>query len=258
MKQRLGRNQGGYRGERIEIHEVLKEIHELAHQSGWEMQKVCGHHDLIINAYVRSSCTNPLNVYFSSGIHGDEPAGPLALLEMFRQQLWPMDKNLWIVPCLNPVGCILGTRQNGQGIDLNRDYRQLLARETVSHIQWLKDCPRFHYSALLHEDWEANGFYLYELNAVDECSVSKAIIQSVGQVCPIQEDGQVDDWHSSAGIIRPSIVPQQRLDWPEALFLLQEKTHRNYTLEAPSDFELSLRIASHLAAVRTLLLNSPC
>ncbi len=257
MKNRLGRNEGGYCGERIDIQAVLSEIDELARQLDWQPQKICSDDDLIINAYVRPGSSSSHCFYISSGIHGDEPAGPLAVLEMFRQKLWPIDLGLWVVPCLNPVGCALGTRNNGQGIDLNRHYRQPLARETISHIHWLQSCPRFDCSVLLHEDWEANGYYLYELNGVDGTSLSHQIIEAVGQLCPIHADGPVDDWQSCDGVIRPSIDPIQRPEWPEALFLLEQKTRRNYTLEAPSDFDLPLRVASHISALRTVLLNSP-
>ncbi|MCX6883067.1 MAG: M14 family metallocarboxypeptidase [Verrucomicrobia bacterium] len=236
MKNRLGRNEGGYCGERIDIQAVLSEIDELARQLDWQPQKICSDDDLIINAYVRPSSPSSHCFYISSGIHGDEPAGPLAVLEM---------------------GCALGTRNNGQGIDLNRHYRQPVVRETISHIHWLQSCPRFDCSVLLHEDWEANGYYLYELNGVDGTSVSRQIIEAVGQLCPIHADGPVDDWQSCDGVIRPSIDPIERPEWPEALFLLEQKTRRNYTLEAPSDFDLPLRVASHISALRTVLLNSP-
>jgi protein MpaA len=53
-------------------------------------------------------------------VHGTETAGiPIArALERVR----PRDLDLWIVPDLNPDGVAAGTRQNGRGVDLNRNF----------------------------------------------------------------------------------------------------------------------------------------
>lgn len=52
-------------------------------------------------------------------IHGTECAGMAITraLERVRTKL-----NLWIIPNLNPDGYALGTRQNGRGVDLNRNW----------------------------------------------------------------------------------------------------------------------------------------
>jgi hypothetical protein len=55
------------------------------------------------------------------------------------------------------------------------------------------------------------------------------------------------------GIIRPSIDPLSRPDWPEALFLVAHKTRLSYTLEAPSDFPLETRVKALAAGVNAAL-----
>ena len=52
-------------------------------------------------------------------IHGTEPAGIAVAraLEHVRTNL-----DLWIIPNLNPDGYALGRRQNGRGVDLNRNW----------------------------------------------------------------------------------------------------------------------------------------
>jgi D-alanyl-D-alanine carboxypeptidase len=52
-------------------------------------------------------------------IHGTEPAGiPIArALERVHTKL-----DLWVIPDLNPDGYAAGTRQNGRGVDLNRNW----------------------------------------------------------------------------------------------------------------------------------------
>ena len=107
---------------------------------------------------------------------------------------------------------------------------------------------------MLHEDWEAAGFYLYELNPDQRPSRASAIIQAVSGVCPIETatliDGRPCD---GSGVIRPATDPTARPDWPEAFWLLQNRCRQSLTLEAPSDFPLANRVEALSAAVRCAL-----
>jgi hypothetical protein len=60
---------------------------------------------------------------------------------------------------------------------------------------------------------------------------------------------------ASGGIIRPNLDPNTRPQWPEAFWLLQNKTRLSYTLEAPSDFPLGLRVNALVAGVQAALAN---
>ena len=107
---------------------------------------------------------NGRTIYISSGIHGDEPAGPVALRRLIDEDRWPGDTELILCPCLNPTGLQAKTRENRHGIDLNRDYRDPKSEEVRAHMAWLNQLPRFDLSLVLHEDWEADGYYLYDRN----------------------------------------------------------------------------------------------
>jgi len=52
-------------------------------------------------------------------IHGNETAG-IAVVRALRRSHTRAD--LWLVPALNPDGVALGTRQNADGVDLNRNF----------------------------------------------------------------------------------------------------------------------------------------
>src|SRR5882724_1465461 len=82
-------------------------------------------------------------IYLSAGIHGDEPAPPLALLRLLDQGFFDARATWFLCPLLNPIGMSLRTRENADKIDLNRDYRQTKSVEIAAHIRWLERQPPF-------------------------------------------------------------------------------------------------------------------
>lgn len=262
----LGLNLGDYRGERIDIGRTLSEIQRLAAASGWQEELLIPGSDRELLCLTRpprhASSTPPARLYVSAGIHGDEPAGPIALLNMFQSNLWPDHAALWVCPCLNPTGCARATRGNDAGIDLNRDYLNPTTLEVRAHVEWLSRQPTFHGAICLHEDWESIGFYCYELNPTDGPALAEDIIEAVRAVCPIETATVIDGRSISLpGIIRPSIDPASRPQWPEAFWIWQRGKGRSLTLEAPSDFPLSVRsqalVTATVAALQLLTQTVP-
>ncbi len=193
-------------------------------------------------------------VYLSTGIHGDEPAPPLALLAMLEAGVFATRANWFLCPLLNPAGFLRRTRENADAIDLNRDYRHLVSAEIRAHVAWLQRQPNFDLALCLHEDWESTGFYLYELNPTARPTLADAMIAAVEKVCPIDEAAVIDGRPIDVrGIIRPTADPMQRELWPEAIYLRAHHTTLTYTLESPSAFPLAQRIAAQRAAVETAL-----
>jgi hypothetical protein len=244
--QRSGKNIGGYFGERIDIHGVLEKIAVAAAAKNWER-------DPAFLAYRRGTPTARRRIYLSTGIHGDEPAGPVAALQLVREDCWPGDAALWMCPCLNPTGFPLNRRENAQGTDLNRDYRHLKTEEVRAHIEWLQRQPSFDLTLCLHEDWESKGFYIYETNRTERPSCAEKIIEAVAKVCPIDLSPVIETWPAKAGVIRPHVNPLDRPQWAEAVYLITHNTSFGYTLEAPSDFPLPTRVAALTTAVKTAI-----
>jgi hypothetical protein len=251
--QRLGKNIGGYKGETIDIHAVLRDAEQAAAAAGWTAQPIRVAEGFQLPAFQRGSNPGRKRIYLSAGIHGDEPAGPLAVRELLRQNLWPADVAIWLCACLNPAGFRLNQRENEAGMDLNRDYRHLRTDAVRAHVAWLQRAPSFDVSLCLHEDWEAHGFYLYELNPEGRPSLARKIIACVAQVCPIDPSPIIEGREARAGIISPSLDPNSRPEWPEAFYLIQNKTRLSYTFEAPSDFPLPTRVAALVAGLRAVL-----
>jgi hypothetical protein len=251
--QRLGKNQGRYLGETIEIKALLHDIQLLALKDGWQKECFLDQPNLCLVGYHRPLDTPRARLYLSAGIHGDEPAGPNAIRELLRARVWPEGVEVWMCPCLNPSGFPLNTRENALGIDLNRQYLHLEAEETRAHVRWLHGKPQFDLALCLHEDWESQGFYVYELNLSHRPSFAEAIVRRVAEVCPIDRSPVIEGREAQNGIIRPSSDPTSRPQWPEAFYLIKHKTQVSYTLEAPSDFPLQVRVAALVAGVRAVL-----
>jgi hypothetical protein len=255
---RLGKNTGSYLGETIDIQQVLRDIEAATAGKNWvrdvlplaSLQTTPPANFIAYRRLIES----PRNrVYVSTGIHGDEPAGPLAALQLLREDRWPADAAIWLCPCLNPTGFPLNRRENLLGIDLNRDYRHLQSEEVRVHRGWLQQQPNFDLSLCLHEDWESQGFYLYELNLDRRPSLAEKIIEAVASVCPIDPSPIIEKWAAEKGIIRPLLEPFERPQWPEAFYLVNNNSRLSYTLEAPSDFPLSARVAALVAGVHAAL-----
>jgi murein peptide amidase A len=254
---RLGKNINGYLGETIDIASVLSDCTAAAQRHGWTIQEIPAHPKSGLLAYTRLAGPDQGEakpfVYLSTGIHGDEPAGPLAARQLLQENDWPPALSLVLCPCLNPTGFRLHRRENDEGTDLNRQYLQPKAEETRAHIDWLSRQPAFDLCICLHEDWESSGFYLYELNPDGLTSLAPSIIESVARVCPIDNSEIIEGRPAQGGIISPSVDPRTRPLWPEAFYLLTHNTRLSYTFEAPSDFALPVRVAALVQAVRAAL-----
>ena len=106
----------------------------------------------------------PLKVFLWSQMHGDEPTATSALIDIFAVLQKNRDK-AWVkrisdavtiraVPMLNPDGAEFYQRRNLQGIDINRDARNLQTPEA----RLLKK---------LRDDWSPQiGFNLHNQNAL--------------------------------------------------------------------------------------------
>ncbi len=195
------------------------------------------------------------NIYISAGIHGDEPAGPLALLELFKEDALPKEHNYWICPVLNPSGLDAGKRENTDGLDLNRDYRDFDSEEIRSHTAWAKQqIKSLNIGLHLHEDWESKGFYLYELNFGPKEGLAALLLDAVEKYIPIETASEIDGSPSNApGLIRPDSLPEIEEGHPEAIYFKQAFGGLNYTLETPSAVKLDQRVAALKAAVLVAL-----
>ena len=194
-------------------------------------------------------------VYVSSGIHGDEPAGPLAMLEWMRSGGFGGDFHWRLAPVLNPAGVTKGTRGNAAGLDLNRDYLLRTSREVAAHAAWLEAGPLPELFVSLHEDWESAGFYLYEINLLEDCPArTRSILGAVRPWLEIEAGPEIDGHEArEAGWIYHAAEADVPEGWPEAILMAKLGCPLSYTFETPSGVELSRRVAAQIAALRVAI-----
>lgn len=195
----------------------------------------------------------------SAGIHGDEPAGPYTLLKLLQEENFFCELFNWtLFPILNPVGFSLGTRENGEGIDLNRDYRHEKSEEVQAFLEWFKKEKRsFDISLTLHEDWEAKGYYMYTSEASANGGlprVASSILKAVESICPVEKAAFIDGHEAKEGVIQPPKSTFDALEeWPEAIYLIKNNPNLlHFTFESPSMYPLSRRVEAHRAAFHAL------
>src|SRR3954471_3160982 len=103
--QRLGRNIDRYLGETIDIAAVLGDCLAAARSHGWSIEEIpAGPAKPNLVALTRKSAQPTKEVgrvYISAGIHGDEPAGPLAARQLLQENRWPARLEISLLPCLN-------------------------------------------------------------------------------------------------------------------------------------------------------------
>lgn len=207
-----------------------------------------------LTAFTKRTRGRRPKIYLSAGIHGDEPAPPLALLRLVESGFFD-DRCTWFIcPLINPTGFNGNTRENFAKVDLNRDYKEPITDEIRAHIAWLKRQPNFDLVICVHEDWESQGFYLYELNPDGRTTLANRMVAAAKTVSPIDPSSLIDGRETAEpGIIRPISDPLMRETWPEAIYLRNFHGTLVYTTETPSALPLEQRIETHCAVLQAAI-----
>ena len=188
-------------------------------------------------------------LYISAGIHGDEPASCWALLGWVEKNIELLSSfPVIFLPCLNPWGFVNNSRNDQGGIDLNRiwNHHHPLVNRIVERLQGLS----FLLSINLHEDYDANGIYLYEpeVPCIND-SLAQSILGAGESILPIDSRNFIDGRRATKGVIRPSVKEGEEGGLPEALYLITKHGRRNFTFETPSEESIEKRIEAQIRMI---------
>lgn len=196
-------------------------------------------------------------VYLSAGIHGDEPgateglfrwAARGGLADLQRRQI-----PFFVAPCLNPWGLANNRRLDANDVDLNREFRT----RKVGPVRELRARVRgtsYRLALTLHEDYDAQGLYLYEVRGARPYW-GELLSEAASGIIPPDPRARIELRAAHRGVIRPRLTDALtrrflRGGCPEALWLhYQGHAERVFTFETPSEFDLDRRAETHVALI---------
>ncbi|MBV9464396.1 MAG: M14 family metallocarboxypeptidase [Verrucomicrobiae bacterium] len=192
-------------------------------------------------------------IYLSTGIHGDEPSGPVAVTQLLeRPPPWFLRCSWLVFPCLNPWGYERNSRKNAKALDLNRQWRFRREPE-IAAVRRVVGRRKFDLAFLMHEDYDARGFYLYELVKEGRPGGEK-ILRAIRPHLPLHPLRRIEGRNVElVGLIRRggNFNYHRRKRWPEAFYLVHGHTSHLYNAETPSSgFELAARVRAQRSALR--------
>lgn len=195
--------------------------------------------------FLTSSRAGKRPLYFSAGVHGDEAGAVLGLLEWAERSVgWLRTAEVVLVPLFNPAGLALNTRHDADGQDLNR----LFDHPTHPHIQgWRRAVAGCHprLAVCLHEDYDAQGLYAYELNQDAGIRLAEYCLSLTDSILPRDPRPAIEGRRARQAIIRRRHLPMVA-DLPEAVILYQQGTRCTLTFETPSEYSLAVRVFAHV------------
>jgi hypothetical protein len=223
---------------------LIKEWKALAKHGGLKMKPFIRQGENVLHVITSPELKHDERetLYISTGVHGDESAPPWALLKWATENLKLLHTHRFLIlPCVNPHGLMHNTRVDHRGVDINRTFHDL-SDPLIAAWHKLVAGRTFTLALNLHEDYDAQGIYAYELNGEGQ-TVSREILEDCAHVLPLDGRAKIDGRKSDRGLIQPRRIPRDLPGMPEAIVLYQMGAMVTITFESPSEFSLEDRIA---------------
>lgn len=190
-----------------------------------------------------------LKMCLAAGVHGNEPAGVEAVVRLLEKRPDFHGISLSVFPCLNPVGYDLGTRENGEGVDLNRHFHEPDPPYEIALVRQAVAKGPYDLFICCHDDREANGFYLYEAKRGKRPALGPSIISAIREVAPIDRRPKIDGRTNEGGVIIPANWHYRKNSWPMALYLYRLGTPHCLILETPGSQPFEEQVGIHMKAL---------
>jgi hypothetical protein len=140
-----------------------------------------------------------------AGVHGDEPAGVHAVVDLLRQlEADPFVGRAYrihIYPLCNPTGYEDGTRHSRSGKDLNREFWSGSLEPEVAIIERELLLHKFHGIISLHSDDTSEGLYGFVRGAMLTKHLLQPALAAAEAALPVNQSSIIDGFHAVEGII---------------------------------------------------------
>ena len=194
------------------------------------------------------------NVFICGGVHGDEPAGPEAVLATIIEVANDPSKyehvNIDFVPLVNPSGWVNGTRLNAAGEDINRDFHLLNSQEAMIINDYL--LSRHQYKLMIdhHEDARYPGFYVVTYGN-DHLSLISDVTQKVKESgYPLRSFERNEGYFNVSKKMTPKLKNKTFMSYARSHY-----SKRAYQIESPISPNMRDRTIMH-SIVDQELINS--
>jgi protein MpaA len=140
-----------------------------------------------------------------AGVHGDEPAGCIALANfgaaLAAEPQRAAGYELTVYPVCNPVGIARGTRGNGRGRDLNREFWRGSAEPEIVILE--RELRGHHFDGIitLHTDDTSEGLYGYARGRVLNEALLKPALAAAARVLPCDGRPLIDGFAARESVI---------------------------------------------------------
>jgi hypothetical protein len=199
----------------------------------------------------RLAAHEPVRLGLFGGVHGDEPAGSLALIQFLERLAADPARatgyELFAYPWVNPTGAEDGTRENRAGKDLNREFWRASVQPEVRAIEAELRNQRFQGLITLHADDTCEGHYGYAHGQPLDDALLRPALLAAERVLPRDLRSKIDGFTAREGVINDcfhgvlSGPPEQR---PRPF---------NLIFETPALASLADQVAAHVAALDAIL-----
>lgn len=194
---------------------------------------------------------DPIRLAIFATIHGDEPAGALALTEFFRelvrQPSLATGFQIYAYPLCNPTGYEDNTRHSRGGKDLNREFWQSSAEPEVLHLE--DELWRHPFAGLisLHSDDTTNGLYGFIQGPDISQELLLPALWAAEKFLPRNEQRIIDGFPAKRGLVQQGYrgVLAAPPETSQAPF--------DITFETPQAAPVHLQVEASVAALKCIL-----
>jgi hypothetical protein len=195
--------------------------------------------------------SDPIRIGLFGGIHGDEPAGPLALAKFLNllaaEPARGRNFHLEIYPICNPTGFEDGTRLSRRGVDLNRQFWKGSAEREVQLLEGELRARHFHGLVQLHADDTSDGIYGFVRGHTLTENLLRPALREAGKILPRNINATIDGFAAREGIIYDQY--EGILAAPSSV----EPVPFEIIFETPQHAPIDRQVEALVVALRTIL-----
>jgi hypothetical protein len=154
---------------------------------------------------VGPNSSDPIRIGLFAGIHGDEPAGPLALTHFLQtvvqEPVLAENFLLQFYPLCNPTGFEDNTRHSRRGCDLNREFWKNSAEAEVQILERELRSNHFQGIIQLHADDTSDGIYGFVRGHTLTEHLLRPALREAGKILARNVNATIDGFAARDGII---------------------------------------------------------